>query len=164
MEPTRISTTNKNFTCLNLWQLYCSHCTCTCMHTVLRNHVSQWNWKRPTKSRKLCKAFIGSCLTSIMAIYFDYGCSIKVRLFQYNKSPPPFWQTTALHNWKLPLTSSAELGVVFLLILFQLEMFPPCMYNFFANWRASSELNFVVNPSIVTQPFDAGSFAIVLKI
>ena len=41
VEPTRISTTNKNFTCLNLWQLYCSHCTCTCMHTVLRNHVSQ---------------------------------------------------------------------------------------------------------------------------
>ena len=58
-------------------------------------------------------------------------------------------------------TSSDELGVVFRLILFQLEMLPPCIYNFLANFRAFSELHLSFKPSLILTPFSMGSFAII---
>lgn len=58
-------------------------------------------------------------------------------------------------------TSSDELGVVFRLILFQLEMLPPCIYNFLANFRAFSVLHLSFKPSLILTPFSMGSFAII---
>ena len=60
----------------------------------------------------------------------------------------------------IKLTSSAELGVVFLLILFQLEMFPPCMYSFFTNLRLSPELDFPFKLSFVMHSFMLSVLAI----
>lgn len=58
-------------------------------------------------------------------------------------------------------TSSDELGVVFRLILFQLEMLPPCIYNFLANFRAFSVLHLSFKPSLILTPFSMGSFAMI---
>lgn len=61
-------------------------------------------------------------------------------------------------------TSSDELGVVFRLILFQLEMLPPCIYNFLANLRTFSVLHLSFKPSLILTPFSVGSFAIILVV
>lgn len=64
---------------LNLWQVL-QPCT-TVHYYITRNHVSQWNWKRPTKGRKFRKGFMCSFVRSIMTVYFYHGRSLKKGLF-----------------------------------------------------------------------------------